>query len=71
MDDFYIAGHKPTTPGDKDTLPTAGPSGRQERLNCCAKISDKNSHPVFDCFFLYLSPNARQAKRKILWGMKP
>ena len=37
MDDFASLGIIQPPLGDKETLPTAGPSGRQERLNCCEK----------------------------------
>ena len=58
--------------GDKVTVPTFGPSGRQERLNCCVKNRRTN---VVSHFFIvslsYTPAKARCAMRKIFFGSMP
>ena len=41
--------------GERATVPTFGPSGRQERLNCWEKISVKLLQPLQDCFIVITS----------------
>ena len=58
--------------GESVTVPTFGPSGRHDRLNCCAK---NRRQKVFNHFkitsFGYASAKEMQAMRKILDGANP